>query len=507
MYPILYPTDELTTHQTAEPFQGGGIGALSDVIKCIVTEERNGVYEAELEYPAIGIWADELMVGRVLKIKANDQDSPQLFQIYTISKTLGSVYEIKAEHISYRLNGVPVKPWTAAGPAAVLAGIESHAVTPTGFTFSTDLTSTASYKIETPRSVRALLGGSEDSLIDIYGGELHFDNFHVSLLSHRGADNGVEIRYAKNLTALTYDEQGDVYNGVLPYWYSESQGIVYPSSPVTIATSDPIPRYEVVDMSGEFESKPTAAQLTAKAQELLRAYTPAIIHIDASFVDLSQMTGYEYVAFERVSLCDTVTVIYEALGMSVKAKVVKTVYDALTERYESVDIGTLQTSLADILTSPQMSSGTGTTAAGAVYAQAKGSASSISITSDINKIPLTAFSYCNPTDLFSISNGGVKVTQAGLYRVSGSVYINPPSGASMVGVYAKKGASYSRAPEVNGAYYGVGGADTSRAVIMASKLVSLSAGDIVYLAGRCADVNGMAYPSHDSTFLLIDKIA
>jgi len=50
-----------------------------------------------------------------------------------------------------------------------------------------------------------------------------------------------------------------------------------------------------------------------------------------------------------VSLCDTVTVNYPSLGISAKAKVVKTEYNVLTERYNKITIGTTKTSFTERL--------------------------------------------------------------------------------------------------------------------------------------------------------------
>ena len=43
MIPILYLSDEVS-------FQSNGLGRLSDIISCSVTEERNGIFEVEFEY-------------------------------------------------------------------------------------------------------------------------------------------------------------------------------------------------------------------------------------------------------------------------------------------------------------------------------------------------------------------------------------------------------------------------------------------------------------------------
>lgn len=351
MKPVLYSTSETA-------FTTNGLGVLADCISCLVTEERNGDYELEMEYPSVGLWAEDIDVGCIIKARANDNDEPQLFVIYDVIRNLTGIYTIKAEHISYRLSGYPVKPFSAAGPAAALEAIPSNVIVPTGFSFSTDLTSTTAFSFAEPRSVKALLGGEEGSILDSFNGEYHFDNFSVELLRSRGADNGVTIRYGKNLTDLEQDINGAVYNGIYPYWYSESEGAVYPDSAVEAEGGFAVPCYEVKDLSSEFKEKPTKAQLTARAEQLVSGMGSPVESIDISFVSLSKLQEYDAVsALETVSLCDTIHVIYEALGIDVRMKVVKCVYNVLTEMYESLTVGELQTSLADAISSTASSGG------------------------------------------------------------------------------------------------------------------------------------------------------
>lgn len=343
MNPILYAADETS-------FTTNGIGVLSDCISCIITEERNGQYTLEMEYPSNGLWVDEIETGCIIKAKANDVDDPQLFQINDVVRTLTGINTIEAQHISYRLSGVPVLPFTAAGAAAALASIETYAVvTPTGFTFETDKNSVTSYSFPYPRSARSILGGQEGSLLDQFGGEYHFDNFKVSLLTARGSNNGVTIRYGKNLTDIDQEVDGAVYNGILPYWYSEEDGAVYPTTPV-VDGSPAVPCYEALDLTSEFEEKPTAAQLTAKAEAMVSGIGNPIETIEVSFITLHQVEEYgSLAALEHVALCDTVTVIYPDLRINAKMKVVKTVYNALVEMYDEITLGTLQTTLADVI--------------------------------------------------------------------------------------------------------------------------------------------------------------
>lgn len=497
MKPVLYAADETA-------FTSNGVGVLADCISCLVTEERNGGYELEMQYPSNGLWSEDIDVGMVIKAKANDTDAPQLFQIYDVVRSLSAAYVIKAEHISYRLSGVPLKPYSAAGVAATLAGIDSHAVATVGFTFSTDFTNTTNYSFTTPRSVRSLLGGAEGSLLDQFGGEYHFDNFRVELLKARGADNGVTIRYGKNLTELEQDVNGAVYNGIFPYWYKENEGVVYPNSAVAASGAYPIQCYEALDLTNDFQNKPTAAQLTARAQSLVNGYGAPVESISLSFITLHQLKEYATIAaLEHVSLCDVVHVIYDAIGVNVKTKVVKTVYNTLTELYDAIEVGALQTTLADVIT--RDTGAQSATQGIAPVSVASGSGTATSGTS-VTQVTLTAFGINSSADVYSLSSGGIKVAKPGLYKVSGSVYITPASGTTMLGCYIKVGSSFSAGSEVAGtlAYMGTTGA---RAIQCAPKIVNLTAGQIVFLASRCRGAAGTHDAGHSSTYLQVEALS
>ena len=51
MNPILYDATETG-------FASNGLGRLRDCISCVVTEERNGIYECDFEYPIDGAHFD-----------------------------------------------------------------------------------------------------------------------------------------------------------------------------------------------------------------------------------------------------------------------------------------------------------------------------------------------------------------------------------------------------------------------------------------------------------------
>lgn len=359
MIPILY-------EGTIQNFNNNGLGRLSDAISCTVTEERNGQFELEMTYPMSGIHFSDITENRIILAKTEDGGSPQAFIIYKISKPLNGVVTIYAQHISYLLCGFVVMPFSGISCADTFSKISSNIVIQTPFSFYTDVNSSVHFKLEAPRSVRNLLGGESGSILDTYGGyDYKFDNFNVYLYTDRGNDNGVTLRYGKNLTALkNVFDTTNVYTAIVPYWADNDGNSLYLTEKVVYsehASDYPYTIIKTVDFSSEFETMPTEAELRTKAENYIAAkYGWKLKNsIDVSFVNLAQTEEYkDLVALERVRMCDTVTVIYEKLGVNIKTKVIKTVYNVLTEKYDSISLGdttyTLAKAIQESLNTPTM---------------------------------------------------------------------------------------------------------------------------------------------------------
>lgn len=375
MIPILYTNEETL-------FLSNGIGRLSDCVSCEVTEERNGIFECEFVYPITGKHYEEIKEGCLIYCTHDDSGDAQPFEIYKRSATIDGLVTFSAHHISYRLSNIIVKPFsqedTSVGLA--LAGLEENAIGGCPFTLqTTKSTSGVNFSVDVPDSIRARLGGVEGSILDVFGGgEYKFDKFTVTLYDARGVDNGVSIRYGKNLTDITAEQSIEGrYTGVVPFWKDDAGIIV--TLPEWYILADEIPinsaywtneddtiirdesgnpfefdYFDIalapMDLSDEWEEPPTVAQLRAKAESQLAASkaweTDENIEID--FVALWQTPEYEDVsALQRVQLCDTVTIYYPALKVELKKKVIKTVYNVLLDRFDSIELGMPQTSLAD----------------------------------------------------------------------------------------------------------------------------------------------------------------
>lgn len=340
-YPRLYPP-------TAAAWDTNGLGALSDCISCVVEETLNGPYELEMQYRLNGMHYADITLRSIILAKPNPTARPQPFRVYKISRPINGVVTINAQHLSYDLSGIVIEPFNAPSLASALEGMKTNAVTENPFEYETDKTVISDFVVAYPSSARSLVAGQRGSLLDTYGGELEFDRYQVKLLSHRGKDNGVTIRYGKNMTDVNQEEDGSgVYTGVYPYWYAEGEGSAdLGSSYVPVEGEFDFTRILLLDLTEEFENKPTAEELTQKAQEYISNHDPGVPTISTT---VSWYQSRDFV--ESVNLGDVVGVYFSRLGISAKAKIVKTRYNALQNRYESVDIGSVRSSIAGTIVS------------------------------------------------------------------------------------------------------------------------------------------------------------
>lgn len=344
MIPILYEKDETS-------FTSNGLCRLCDMISAVVSEERNGVYECDFEYPVTGANYDLIQCGRIVGVQHDDNGDVQPFDIVSYSKPIDGIVTFHAVHISYRQSFMTVKTTTCNSLADAYTMIRTG--TPNNpFTYWTDKTSTGFLACAdgTPRSVRQILGGVEGSILDTYGGEYEWNRFQVLLHNSRGVQRDFTIRYGVNM--LDYSDELDYsesFTSVMPYWTDGNEFVV--GDRVDSGFQSYTGRDECVplDVSDKFESKPTKAQVESMASSMIgSAYLPQQT-ITVEFARLYELGYGNLKNLYRCNLCDTVNVVFPRYGMGGMFKIVKTVWDVLQGRYESMELGSLSTTLSEAL--------------------------------------------------------------------------------------------------------------------------------------------------------------
>ena len=350
MIPILF-------NETATDFTTFGIGVLRECTSCEVTEERNGSFELTLKYPTSADLFSYIKNERIIVAKPNDLSKNQAFRIYKVTTPLRGEVTVYAQHISYDLATIGVMPFDIenASPKYAMDQVLLHSSIPNNFLFQSDYLTVKQFKVSKPVSIRSLLGGSEGSILDSWGGEYEWDNFKIKHHTHRGSDNGVVIAYGKNLTKLEHESDiTDIYTHILPYGVikddNDKETVVTLPECVLPLTSTILKNGKVYirDFTDDFkeDERITEYELRTKANVWIKNHPLGVENssIEVSFEPLWNQSEYAAI-HERLSLCDTVTVKHSNLGVTAKMKVVKTVYDSLKEKYKSITLGTLKASL------------------------------------------------------------------------------------------------------------------------------------------------------------------
>lgn len=365
MIPILYESGETT-------FTSNGLGRLPDASSCYVTEERNGKYELEMEYPIGGLHYEDLKIERIILAVPSVNTEAQPFRIYSIEPdSTGFKSKINAQHISYDLCKYVVEPFSGESAGSVLSAIPSHVIGGgCPFEFSSTKTNTANFKMDEPKSARNILGGEEGSVLDTFGtGEYEFDRYSVKFLAARGGDRGTVIRYGKNLTKATGETSTEkTYTAIVPYvkvTKTDDDGndkdicvigdLIYvdekeKNSKYThqMTKAEDVSQYwndylNSIEKEEDKPEAPTKEQVNNFGKQFVKVNNTINNLSDSfkvSFVDLATTEEYKDIApLEKINLCDTVTVKYEALGIDAKAKCITTKYDVINNRYDEITIG------------------------------------------------------------------------------------------------------------------------------------------------------------------------
>lgn len=347
MIPIIYDASETV-------FDNNGLGRLRDCLTCTVTEERNGVFECDFTYPVDGSNFDLIQCGRIIGVTHDDSGAPEPFDIVSYSKPISGVVTFHAVHISYRQSGIVARGTNIHSLDDAFAMLTSSAEPENPFTYEADFTSTA-YMASAdgvPRSVRQFLGGIEGSILDTYGGEYEFSLFRVILHNSRGKERDFSIRYGVNMT--DYKDDADyqgTFSAAVPYWKGNDAIVVGNLVDSGLITSSGRSECAALDLTDKFEGQPTATQLENMARNYMQSEQTNLPKqtISVDFIRLQDL-GYENLdALLQCNLCDTIKVEFPRYGMTGSFKIVKTVFDVLRGKYESMELGALSTSLSEAL--------------------------------------------------------------------------------------------------------------------------------------------------------------
>lgn len=375
MLPLLYPKNT----KKADFFTSNGLGFFDKCLKCVVAEERNAGYELECEILKTDRLSKNVTPGAFIKVRANAKDDPQVFEIYQVTTNEISI-KINAQHVKYFLNyngTTEPFPNETGTPTELWAELQRFLAVDNPFEFYTDINSTHTIlkNVEINLSAGEILAGVRGSFLDIFGGELHFDNFTVNFLQNRGEQTGVCLRYGSNISSAEQTADNiTVFSHILPYayvyskvegddWNIEQMYLARPSGAIDITSVANLEYKKVLmlDLTDQMQDvivewyddppipKPSSlsdaiTRLNAEAMEYINQYINELTYPSTSIkIDTVETLN----GLQNLGLCDSIYIMIN--GEKTTAKITKCVYDSLAEKYTEMEIGKQKKDLSSVI--------------------------------------------------------------------------------------------------------------------------------------------------------------
>lgn len=342
---------------------------LDEATKCEVTEELNGTFELDLEYPVQDKKqiSSNITRGAIIKCPVGDNRQPQLFRIRKATRTTTRV-RVYAESIAIadlRQNFIRDTNIVGKNRKDAIKQLLDNSQQIHNFVVGGEDTNNTLDIIRVVRynTLRALVGTDENTIISRYGGEIIYNNFELNIIDHRGSDNGVVISYGKNITGVeeTIDDT-DLATCIIPEGKDE---LLLPEYQIE---SPYINNYEKIHFKkaelnniGIVEPKDDDPGVTREqALQKLRdavAYMYATDKVDipsfnykVNFMQLSKTEEYKnYAILEDVALGDTVTIKHLKMNIDLEGRIIKTKYNVLLDRFTEIELGFQKQTLTDII--------------------------------------------------------------------------------------------------------------------------------------------------------------
>lgn len=315
-------------------------------LKAKVHNEDNGDYYLDFECDLSYI--NDIKSNKILV--ANTPQGNQAFRIGGIDVTRKKI-SLKAKHVYYDTNNYLIQDSYVVDKNCndALDHLNTATDNASPFTTLSDITNINSF-----RCVRKSLNEAISTILERWGGHLVRDNWSIKIMSSIGRDNGVVIRYAKNLTDIKASYNWDnVVTKLLPvgkdgllldeiYVYSGTQyDIPYTK---TVSFNQDINEDDYKDADGNTNTNAYNEALKNDLRIQAQKYVNENCNPQATYTLKANIDKITDVG-------DTVEVIDERLGINLTTNVISFDYDCIQERYTSIEFGNFKQKLSGLMSS------------------------------------------------------------------------------------------------------------------------------------------------------------
>lgn len=340
-------------------FDNNGLGYINDVIRADITLTLNGEYSLSAEFPTFLQMSSYLQEENILKVKF--QNSYQLFRIKKIEKKLNTI-SVYALHIFYDLADnflIDVFPKNLNceefGTWLLSKSDYQHQ-----FVFTSNIPERKSGRYVRRNIVEAIIGDIDNSMVNLFGGELKRDNFNVHFNQKVGSDNGVKLILGKNIKGIKINiDSSTVVTRMIPIGYDGLllDEIFVDSIKINNYSNPKITKLEFSDVKydpdsteeGVFKNKVDAQnELRRRALEVYQKnhIDEPNVNITIDWIELSKTDQYkEFSNLEELNLGDTIHA--NLMGLNYSTRIIKIKYNVLTEMIDKFEIGNVKASFVD----------------------------------------------------------------------------------------------------------------------------------------------------------------
>lgn len=355
MIPVYNKNETIFTHN--------GLGILDEyILSPVVSEELNGLFSFEFDYPIHAAKANLLLPEVIVKAPVPELPD-QLFRIMERSQTISGVLHIVAHHIFYDLakNMIEDTFIVNRNGTQAIGQLLAHTQFSHRFTGTSNITHVDNARMVRLNPVEVLLDSDlENGFLSRWGGEIVRDNFSISMLTQRDSNNGVQIRDKKNLTGYKSDvDYSSIMTRIMPEGFD---GLFLPEkyvdSPLInnyITPKIKVIKYDCVKVGvdeGEYATKELAYNVLrqlAQAEFSEHNLDKPVATYEVEFAPLENTEEYkDFIKLETVNIGDTVQVIHEEDDLNVSARMMSYQYNPMTKSYISITLGNVLPKFTDI---------------------------------------------------------------------------------------------------------------------------------------------------------------
>lgn len=326
--------------------------------KAKIHKEDNGDYYLDLETNLDYI--NDILQGNI--IVANTPQGEQAFRISNVTATRKKI-TAKCYHVFYDSENYLIADSYVVDKDCndALDHLNSATDTTSPFTTLSDITSINSF-----RCVRKSLYEAIQTVLERWGGHLVRDNWTIKIMSSIGQDNGVTIRYGKNLKTITCESNWD--NVVTKLMPVGKDGILLNA----IDDTQDLYVYSGVTYSVPFTKTVSFEQnINVEDYETEEAYQEALVQdLLLQAEDYVNTNCYPQINYTLKANIDKITDIGdiievddERLGITLLTNVISYDYDCILEKYTQIEFGNFTPKLDNLVSNITASTQTAITEA------------------------------------------------------------------------------------------------------------------------------------------------